>query len=48
MQGDSPAKVVMKLVVTRSVLHCKLFTKICYEHHVYMLMHVIKSVDQFP
>ena len=34
--------------VTPSVLHCKSFTKTCHEHHVCVLMHVIKSVDQFP
>ena len=31
--------------VTPSVLHCKSFTKTCHEHHVYVLMHVIKCVD---
>ena len=35
------------VVVTPSVLHCKSF-KTCHEHHVYVLMHVIKSVDQLP
>ena len=33
-------------VVTPSVLHPKLFTKTCHEHHVYVLMHVIECVDQ--
>ena len=33
--------------VTPSVLHYKSFTKTPHEHHVYVLMHVIKSVDQF-
>ena len=33
--------------VTPSVLHHKSFTKTCHEHHVYVLMHVIKCVDQF-
>ena len=33
--------------VTPLVLHHKSFTKICHEHHVYVLMHVIKCVDQF-
>ena len=34
--------------VTPSVLHYKSFTKTCHEHHVYVLMQVIKSVDPFP
>ena len=34
--------------VTPSVLHCKLFTKTCHEHHIYVLMHVRKCVDQIP
>ena len=34
-------------VVTPLVLHPKPFTKICHEHHVYVLMHMIKCVDQF-
>ena len=33
--------------VTSSVLHRKSFTKTCHEHHVYVLMQVIKCVDQF-
>ena len=36
------------LIVTPLVLHHKLFTKTLHEHHVYVLMHVIKSVDQSP
>ena len=34
--------------ITPSVLHHISFTKTCHEHHVYVLMHVIKSVDQLP
>ena len=34
-------------VVTPSVLHPKSFTKICHEHDVYVLMHVIEYVDKF-
>jgi len=34
-------------IVTPSVLHRKSFTKTCHEHHVYVLMQVIKCVDQF-
>ena len=33
--------------VTPSVLPLKQLAKICHEHHVYVLMHVIKCVDQF-
>ena len=33
--------------VTPSVLHPKSFTKTCHEHHVYVLVYVIKCVDQF-
>ena len=29
-------------VVTPSVLHPKSFAKTCHEHHIYVLMHVIK------
>ena len=35
------------MLVTPSVLHHKSFTKTCHEDHVYILMHVIKCVDQF-
>ena len=28
------------------MLHRKSFTKTCHEHHVYVLMHVIRCVDQ--
>ena len=34
--------------VTPSMLHYKSFTKTCHEHYAYVLMHVLKSVDQFP
>ena len=34
--------------LTPLVLQRKSFTKTCHEHHVYVLMHVIKCVDQFP
>ena len=33
--------------VTPSVLRSKSSTKICNKHHIYMLMHVIKCVDNF-
>ena len=33
--------------VTISVLHPKQTTKPCHEHHVYVIKHVIKCVDQF-
>ena len=33
--------------VTPSVLHPKSFMKTCHEHHVYVLVHVIKCVNQF-
>ena len=33
--------------VTPSMLHHKSLTKTCHEHHVYVLMHIIKCVDQF-
>ena len=33
--------------VTLSVLHPKSFTKTCYEHYVYVLMHVIECVKKF-
>ena len=34
-------------VVTPSVLHPKSIIKTCHEYHVYVLMYVIKCVDQF-
>ena len=33
--------------VTSSVLHPKLFTKTSHKHHVYVLVRVIKCVNQF-
>ena len=33
--------------VTPSVLCLKSTTKICHEHHVYVIMHVIECVDKF-
>ena len=39
MKGDK--------AVTPSMLHRKSFTKTSHEHRVYVLMHVIKCVDQF-
>ena len=32
--------------VTPSVLHPKQHAKSCHEHHVYVTLHVIKSVDE--
>ena len=34
-------------VVTPLELHPKSFTKICHEHLVYVLVHVIECVDKF-
>ena len=34
--------------VTPSVLPLKELAKLCYEHHVFVIMHMIKCVDQFP
>ena len=45
--GMSANAIVEFLHVTPPVLHRKSFTKTCHEHHVYVLMHVIKCVDQF-
>ena len=33
--------------VTPSVLHPKLFTKTCHEHHVCVSMHAIECIDKF-
>ena len=38
---------LMVVSITHSVLHHKSFIKTCHEHHIYVLMHVIKCVDQF-
>ena len=35
------------ITITPTVLHPKLFAKICHEHYVYALMHVIECVDKF-
>ena len=35
------------LIVTPSVLRPKPTTKPCHEHHVYVIKHVVKCVDQF-
>ena len=34
-------------IVTPSVLPLKQLAKLCHEHHVFVIMHVIKCVDQF-
>ena len=36
-----------EIYVTPSVLCPKQTTKPCHEHHVYVIKHVIKCVDQF-
>ena len=45
--GRPSARGAPALSVTPSVLRPKPTTKSCHEHHVYVLMHVIKCVDQF-
>ena len=51
--GDYPLAALLYQVlvgtttVTPSVLHPKQTTKPCHEHHVYVIKHVIKCVDQF-
>ena len=32
--------------VTPSVLRSKQITKPCHEHHVYVIMHVMESIDE--
>ena len=36
---------LLPLLVTPSVLRPKQITKPCHEHHVYVIMHVMKCVD---
>ena len=46
-KASSPKPPLVRPNVAPSVLHPKSFTKICHEHHVYVLMHVIECVDKF-
>ena len=43
----SPGSVDATATVTPSVLRPKQTTKSCHEHHVYVIIYVIESVDKF-